>query len=229
MGAGAGRGPAAGAPAGGGAGTDDPDGSSRAIPVVVDLGSGLLDANCPWLEHGPPAWLGDEPAVRQTLAAGASVVTFSCDKLLGGPQAGVIAGRADLIERCRRHPLARVLRPGGLVLESLQEVALAYLRGDAGRTVPLWQLATTPLEVLRRRAEALGSGHIVTCVSVMGGGAVPGRTIPSIGVALPGDLTAALRSATPPVLARVVEGHTVCDLRTVFPEQDPLLAKALAG
>ncbi len=167
--------------------------------------------------------------MRQTLAAGASLVTFSCDKLLGGPQAGVIAGRAELVERCRRHPLARALRPGGLVLESLQEVALAYLRGDAGRTVPLWQLASTPLDVLRRRAEALGCGQVVTCLAVMGGGALPGRTIPSIGVSLPGDRSEALRAASPPVLARVVDGQTVCDLRTVFPDQDPLLAKALAG
>ena len=168
------------------------------IPVVVDLGSGLLDANCPWLEHGPPSWLADEPAVRQTLAAGASVVTFSCDKLLGGPQAGVIAGRADLVDRCRRHPLARALRPGGLVLESLQAVALAYLRGDAGQTVPLWQLATTPLDDLRRRAQALGTGQVVACESVMGGGALPGRTIPSIGVALAGDLTGAPARRDPP-------------------------------
>jgi L-seryl-tRNA(Ser) seleniumtransferase len=204
-------------------------GPDRALPVVADLGSGLLDANCPWLEHGPPAWLGDEPAVRQTLAAGAALVTFSCDKLLGGPQAGVIAGRADLVERCRRHPLARALRPGGLVLASLQEVALAYLRGDAGQTVPLWQLASTPLDALRRRAEAVGCGRVVTCLSVMGGGALPGRSIPSVGVAVPGDRSDALRAAVPPVLARVVDGQTVCDLRTVFPDQDPLLAKALAG
>jgi L-seryl-tRNA(Ser) seleniumtransferase len=212
----------------GGAGPDGPDGRTPAIPVVADLGSGLLDANCPWLEGGPPAWLGDEPAVRQTLAAGASVVTFSGDKLLGGPQAGVIAGRADLVARCRRHPLARVLRPGGLVLEALQEVALAYLRGDAGRTVPLWQLAGTPLETLRLRAEAIGCGPVVDCLAVMGGGALPGRTIPSVGIALPGDRTEALRAASPAVLARVVDGHTVCDLRTVFHEQDPLLAKVLA-
>ncbi len=216
-----------GAASGGGAG--GPDGRNQEIPVVADLGSGLLDANCPWLEHGPPAWLGDEPAVRQTLAAGAALVTFSCDKLLGGPQGGVIAGRADLVERCRRHPLARALRPGGLVLESLQDVALAYLRGDAGWTVPLWQLASTPLDVLRRRADAVGCGQVISCLSVMGGGALPGRTIPSIGVALPGDRTDDLRAASPPVLARVVDGQTVCDLRTVFPEQDSLLAKALAG
>ncbi len=210
------------------AGPDGPIGRTPDIPVVADLGSGLLDANCPWLEGGPPPWLGDEPAVRQTLAAGASIVTFSGDKLLGGPQAGVIAGRADLVARCRRHPLARVLRPGGLVLEALQEVALAYLRGDAGRTVPLWQLASTPLDTLRRRAEAVGCGEVVDCMSVMGGGALPGRAIPSVGVALPGDRTEALRAASPAVLARVVDGHTVCDLRTVFPEQDPLLAQVLA-
>src|SRR5204863_1708824 len=81
-------------------------------PLVVDLGSGLLDAACPWLTAGPPSWLSGEPAARQTLAAGASLVTFSCDKLLGGPQGGVIAGRADLVVRCARHPLARDLRPG---------------------------------------------------------------------------------------------------------------------
>ncbi len=200
-----------------------------AVPVAVDLGSGLLDANCPWLRQGPPAWLGGEPAVRQTLAGGASVVTFSGDKLLGGPQAGVIAGRADLVARCRRHPLARALRPGGLILEALQDVALAYLRGDAGRTVPLWQLAAAPVEALRQRADALGSGQVVECASVMGGGALPDRTISSVGVAVDGDITVALRAATPPILARVVDGRTICDLRTVFPDQDPSLAKALAA
>ncbi|MFN2521605.1 MAG: L-seryl-tRNA(Sec) selenium transferase, partial [Candidatus Limnocylindria bacterium] len=80
------------------------------------------------LRGGPPSWLADEPAVRQTLDEGAAVVTFSGDKLLGGPQAGIIAGRADLVEQCRRHPLNRALRPGGLVLGALQETAMAYLR-----------------------------------------------------------------------------------------------------
>ena len=109
------------------------------LPVVVDLGSGLLDAACPWLDDGPPPWLAGEPAVAQTLRAGAALVTFSGDKLLGGPQAGVIAGRADLVAACARHPLSRALRPGGLVLAALQDVALAYLRRDAGRTVPFWR------------------------------------------------------------------------------------------
>ena len=203
--------------------------SAAPMPVVVDLGSGLLDEACPWLDGGPPAWLRGEPAVRQTLKAGASIVTFSGDKLLAGPQAGIIAGRAELVERCRTHPLARALRVGGLVLESLQEVALAYLRRDAGRTLPLWQMATCPVEVLRLRAAALGQGQVVDCQSVMGGGTLPERFIPSAGVAVDKDVTVRLRSADPPVLARVVEGRTICDLRSVFPDQDEALARALSA
>src|SRR5205085_12398925 len=115
-------------------------------PVVVDLGSGLLDAACPWLTTGPPGWLvsAAEPAVRQTLASGAALVTFSGDKLLGGPQAGIIAGRADLVARCGRHPLARALRPGALVLAALQETALAYLRRD-GDAIPFWRMTSVPV------------------------------------------------------------------------------------
>ena len=203
--------------------------SPTAPYVVVDLGSGLLDAECPWLSGGPPLWLAGEPAVRQTLAAGASLVTFSGDKLLGGPQAGIIAGRAQLIERCRHHPLARALRPGGLILGALQDTALAYLRRDAGRSLPLWRMATYPVEVLHARASEIGQGAIVECASVMGGGTLPGRSIPSVGVAIPGDVTASLREASPPVLARVGEGHTICDLRTIFPDQDGLVARALAA
>ncbi|MBO0730562.1 MAG: L-seryl-tRNA(Sec) selenium transferase [Acidimicrobiaceae bacterium] len=197
-------------------------------PVVADLGSGLLDAACPWLPAGPPPWLAGEPAVCQTLAAGADVVTFSGDKLLGGPQAGIIAGRAELVGRCERLPLARAVRPGGLVLDALQEVALAYLRRDAGETVPLWRLATVPVAALQARAAALDVGEVVDCEAVMGGGTLPGVTIPSAGVAIAGDVTAALRACDPPIVARVADGRTVVDLRTVLPEQDALVAAALA-
>jgi L-seryl-tRNA(Ser) seleniumtransferase len=196
-------------------------------PVVVDLGSGLLDAACPWLRAGPPPWLASEPAARQTIAAGAALVTFSGDKLLGGPQAGVIAGRADLVAACARHPLARALRPGGLVLGALQDVAIAYLRRD-GHALPFWRMATAPVDGLRRRAEALGAGEVVDCTSVTGGGTLPGVEIPSAGVAVDGDVTAALRAADPPVIARVLAGRTVCDLRTVDPADDKVLAAALA-
>ena len=199
------------------------------LPVVVDLGSGLLDAACPWLEAGPPPWLAGEPAVAQTLRAGAALVTFSGDKLLGGPQAGVVAGRADLVAMCARHPLSRALRPGGLVLAALQDVALAYLRRDAGRTVPFWRLATEPAEALARRAAALAVGTVVECESVTGGGTLPGVAIPSAGVAVPGDAVARLRAWDPPVIARVEGGRTICDLRTVLPDQDTELARALAA
>jgi L-seryl-tRNA(Ser) seleniumtransferase len=201
-----------------------------AVPLVVDVGSGLLDAGTPWLEGlgGPPSWLGDEPAVRQTLAAGAGLVTFSGDKLLGGPQAGVIAGSAELVERCRRHPLARALRPGGLVLAALQEVALAYLRRD-GAAIPFWRMATLPVEALRARASALGVGTVVDCSSPPGGGSAPGTTIPSAGVAVEGDVAGALRSFDPPVIARVHEGRTVLDLRTVDPADDGIVQAALSS
>jgi L-seryl-tRNA(Ser) seleniumtransferase len=197
-------------------------------PVVVDIGSGLLDERTPWLATGPPPWLAGEPAARQTIEAGAALVTFSGDKLLGGPQAGVIAGRADLVAACARHPLARALRPGGLVLGALQETLLAYLRRDAA-AIPFWRMATTEVAELRQRATSIGIGDPVECSSVAGGGSLPGLEIPSAGVALSGDHTAALRAHDPPVIARVAEDRTVADLRTVDPADDPVLAKALAG
>ncbi len=208
------------------------------VTVVADIGSGLLDAATPWLDGGPPAWLAGEPAARQTLAAGAALVTFSGDKLLGGPQAGVIAGRADLVAACARHPLSRALRPGGLVLAALQETALAYLRRD-GMAIPFWRMAATPVEALVRRAEALalatgsdtGGPPVAVCptVAVAGGGSVPGQELPSAGLSIEGDHAAALRSHDPPIVARVRDGETILDLRTVDPSDDPVVAKALAG
>ncbi|MEA2826580.1 MAG: L-seryl-tRNA(Ser) seleniumtransferase [Actinomycetota bacterium] len=198
------------------------------VPVVADIGSGLLDAATPWLKGGPPAWLVGEPAARQTLAAGAALVTFSGDKLLGGPQAGVIAGRADLVAACARHPLSRALRPGGLVLAALQETALAYLRGD-GMAIPFWRMAVTPVAELRRRAEDLGVGRVRDTVAVAGGGSVPGQELPSAGLSMVGDHAAALRANDPPIVARVRDGETILDLRTVDPADDLVLAKALAG
>jgi len=196
-------------------------------PVVVDLGSGLLDAACPWLAEGPPPWLHDEPAARQTLAAGAALVVFSGDKLVGGPQAGILVGRADLIDTCARHPLYRALRPGGLVLAALQEVALAYLARE-GDALPFWRMATAAVDDLRRRATAIGAGEVVACASVTGGGTVPGVEIPSAGVALAGDVTAALRGAEPkPIVARVEGDRTVLDLRTVDPSDDDLVTDAV--
>ena len=202
--------------------------SALGTPVVADLGSGFIDEACQWLRDGKPSWLRDEPAAKQTLEAGAALVTFSCDKLFGGPQAGVIAGRADLVDACSKHPLMRAFRPGALVLSALQQTALAYLRRD-GDSIPFWRMAQTPVAQLLARADALSVGHTVNTMSMTGGGSLPGEEIPSAGVQLDGDVSAGLRGAPIPVIARVRDQTTVVDLRTVHPDDDTLVAKAIAS
>lgn len=197
-------------------------------PLVADIGSGLLDSRCPWLDGGPPGWLDDEPAARQTLEAGADLITFSGDKLFGGPQAGIIAGRKDLIDVCARHPLARALRPGSLVLGALQATALAYLEGD-GDAIPFWRMAAIPVDTLRARAEALGVGSPVDLMSTPGGGTLPEVEIASAGVAIDGDHRDRLRNRERPLIARVVKGRTSVDLRTVDPVDDAEVAAALSA
>ncbi|MGB1653134.1 MAG: L-seryl-tRNA(Sec) selenium transferase [Acidimicrobiales bacterium] len=198
-------------------------------PLVADIGSGLLDSRCPWLKGGPPGWLAEEPAARQTLAAGAGLVAFSGDKLFGGPQAGIIAGDAELVDRCANHPLARALRPGDLVLGALQDTALAYLRED-GDAIPFWRMATLTVAELRVRAnafEAAGVGDIADVTSTPGGGTLPGVEIDSIGIARVGDHRDALRNRSRPVIARVDDDTTYIDLRTVHPDDDGNVIEAL--
>jgi L-seryl-tRNA(Ser) seleniumtransferase len=205
------------------------------VPVVADIGSGLIDANCPWLPGAPPAWLAGEPAARQTLADGAALVTFSGDKLFGGPQAGIIAGRADLVDACMRHPLARALRPGGLVLGALQATALTYLDKRAATDVPFWAMVATPLGALRQRATvvaaAIGDVHPGATTEAMaalpGAGSAPGVTMDSCGVVVVGDLLAALRAHEPPVIARSRDDRTMLDLRSVAPSDDAVVIDAL--
>jgi L-seryl-tRNA(Ser) seleniumtransferase len=202
-------------------------------PVVVDIGSGLLDETTPWLTDRP-AWLRDEPGARQCLAAGAALVTFSGDKLLGGPQAGVIAGRADLVATVARHPLARAVRADKMALAALQSVALAYLAGD-GDAIPLWRMAAMPLSALRERAVSLAGrvpeAKVVDTEAVAGGGSLPGLTIPSCGVAVerPDAGAALARLRELGIVARVEADAVVCDLRTVDPSDDARLAGALAS
>jgi L-seryl-tRNA(Ser) seleniumtransferase len=201
-------------------------------PVVADIGSGLLDAHTPWLRGRPPGWLSGEPGARQTLEDGAAIVTFSGDKLLGGPQSGIIAGRAALVEQCAAHPLARALRPGALVLEALERVLLAYIERSPER-IPFWAMAVTPLEELRRRARNLTkralTGTPVDLTAVAGGGSAPGGGVPSAGVALDGDHWRRLLDHDPPILARREGGRTLLDLRTVDRADDPTVATALAA
>ncbi len=206
------------------------------LPLLYDLGSGVLD------HDRAPAFAAPEPAAAQALAAGCDVVLFSGDKLLGGPQAGVVAGRADLVRAVGRHPLMRAVRPDKMTLAALQETLLAYLEGDPG-SLPLWKLAQTPEDALRKRAERLAAqlkdrgrgAQAVPCRAVAGGGSLPERTLPSWGVAATEPepdamvLQQRLRQGDPPVIARIVDDRVVIDLRTVDPEDDPTVAAALAS
>ncbi|MEM8618138.1 MAG: L-seryl-tRNA(Sec) selenium transferase [Actinomycetota bacterium] len=205
------------------------------VPVVADIGSGLIDADCPWLSGPPPAWLADEPAAVQSLRNGAALVMFSGDKLLGGPQAGIIAGRRDLVEPCMRHPLARALRPGGLVLHALQSLALAYLERDVVAQVPFWTMAAAPTDSLEHRATAIvdtvaaaaPGTQVIPTQALPGAGSAPGVTIPSWGVELDMDVVDALRARQHAIIARRVEDRTVLDLRSVQPADDSEIAQAI--
>ena len=201
-------------------------------PVMVDAGSGLLDATTPWLPARPD-WLRDEPGVRQAVDdAPDSVVTFSGDKLLGGPQAGIIVGRSNHIAAIAGHPLARAMRADKMTLAALQSVALTYLSGDA-TSIPLWRMALTPQRELEARAEAIAArvdaAKVLDTEAAAGGGSLPGLTIPSVGVGMqtpsPAAALAALRDHG--IVARVIDNAVVCDLRSVHPDDDDVLADAL--
>jgi L-seryl-tRNA(Ser) seleniumtransferase len=206
--------------------------TSLGPPVMVDAGSGLLDETTPWLPRRP-GWLRDEPGIRQAVEAGAALVTFSGDKLLGGPQAGVVVGRSDLVAVLAAHPLARAMRADKLTLAGLQAVAFSYLSGDA-TAIPLWRMATAPLDGLRARAEAIAAAvpaaKVVDTEAVAGGGSLPGLTIPSVGVEVevPAAARALARLREHDVVARIEDDAVVCDLRTVDPADDERVARALA-
>jgi len=201
--------------------------------VMVDAGSGLLDETTPWLPRRPrrPGECRARPAATP---AGAALVTFSGDKLLGGPQAGVVVGRSDLVAALAAHPLARAMRADKLTLAGLQAVAFSYLSGDA-TTIPLWRMATVPLDGLRARAESIAAAvpaaMVVDTEAVAGGGSLPGLTIPSVGVAVevPAPARALGRLRDDDVVARIEDDAVVCDLRTVDPADDERVARALAA
>jgi L-seryl-tRNA(Ser) seleniumtransferase len=225
-------------------GSNPDTGGSNPVAIVADIGSGLLDAACPWLSGPPPRWLTEEPAAKQTLQAGADLVLFSGDKLFGGPQAGIIAGRRDLVERCGKHPLARALRPGDLVLQAIQATTMAYLdrRGD---DIPFWRMAALDPADLFPRAEAMakviadavpgvdrGPEPLVEAAgteAVPGGGTLPTVTIPSFGLRVGHDIVDLLRSGDRPIVARVEDDATIIDLRTIEPDDDRAVAEAVAA
>jgi L-seryl-tRNA(Ser) seleniumtransferase len=209
-------------------------GRDAGVPVVFDAGSGLLDDTTPWLADGPPSWLAGEPGIRQAVTAGADLVLFSGDKLLGGAQAGIIAGRADLVDRLARHPAARALRIDGATDAALAVTFEAYLTGRAS-DLPLWTMATLPYAELEARARAVVAASglesaIGSSASTLGAGSAPGASIPSPVIEVGGDdlAFARLLAHRPPVLARRQAGRLLIDLRAVDPADDLLVAKALA-
>ena len=205
------------------------------VPVVADIGSGLVDATCPWLPGAPPAWLAGEPAALQAISDGADLITFSGDKLLGGPQAGIIAGRADLVDQCLLHPLARALRPGGLVLAALQTTALTYLDKRAATDIAFWKMVSIPIGELQARAESIvdaiqlvhPSARAESTEALPGAGSAPGVTMPSVGVVIEGNLLEPLRQFPTPVIARSRDDRTSLDLRSIDAADDQIVIDAL--
>ncbi|MGH2678793.1 MAG: L-seryl-tRNA(Sec) selenium transferase, partial [Actinomycetota bacterium] len=187
------------------------------VPLLHDVGSGLLDR----YREVPP----EEPAATEALAEGADLVCFSGDKLLGGPQAGILLGRKDLIARLRRHPVARAVRVDKMTVAALEAVLRLYAEGHRDQ-VPAWRLLSERPAALRTRARALAgslpAASVETGEAVAGGGSIPGYGIPSVVVRIPAnrptDLVARLRVGNPAVICRVEADSLMFDLRTVFPQ-----------
>jgi L-seryl-tRNA(Ser) seleniumtransferase len=196
--------------------------------IVEDLGSGCLTEDLP-----------GEPSVQRSLGQGADLVCFSGDKLLGGPQAGIVAGRAALVDQLRRHPLMRALRVDKLTYAALEGTLLEYLAGRAAHTVPVQQMLSLPAEDIEARAQAaaerLAAGGwtvaLMSGASAVGGGSAPGVSLPTVLLAIARDgVTAAaieahLRTLDPPIIARIEHDRVVLDLRTVPPEDDDVVAR----
>ena len=210
----------------------------RRLHLINDVGSGLIE------EPAGATWVGSEPLVQSAIEDGADVVTFSGDKLLGGPQAGVIVGRAELIDRIAHHPLLRAVRIDKMTLAALEATLGLYASGRMNE-LPLWKLAGVSLEDLEGRAHAiahvlndeLSAGwkvEAVPSVAVAGGGTTPGTTLSSWAVAIghveatPDEVAAALRRATPPVIGRIEDDLVLLDVRSVLPNLDTALAAAVA-
>jgi len=205
-------------------------GRQHGLTVLDDLGSGALIDTASF-------GLGHEPTVQESLQAGATLIAFSGDKLLGGPQSGILLGDGAIIQRLRKHPLARAVRPDKLCLAALSATLLHYLRDEALVEIPIWRMIAAPVGDVKARAEAwraaLGQGMLIEGSSTVGGGSLPEESLPTWLLALetghPGELAASLRAQSPPVIARIADDRLVLDPRTVLPEQEPALLKGLAS
>jgi L-seryl-tRNA(Ser) seleniumtransferase len=208
------------------------------IPLMEDLGSGtLLDTT--------PYGLVHEPTIQESLAAGVDLVTASGDKLLGGPQAGLILGKGVLIEQLKKHPLIRALRVDKTTLAALQATLLAYLENRAIEEIPVWRMIAAEVKTLTRRTRRWQTAlqrlplplsvaiRVVDSVSTVGGGSLPGQTLPTKALAISAEfvetLARQLRQADPPVIARIEANQLLFDPRTVLPEQDQTMLTILAS
>ncbi|HZD17923.1 MAG TPA: L-seryl-tRNA(Sec) selenium transferase [Actinomycetota bacterium] len=200
------------------------------LPFVYDLGSGLLEPTA-----GVP---DDEPSAARALADGADLAIFSGDKLLGGPQAGIVLGRAKLVERLRRHPIARAVRVDKMQAAALETV-LAEIAAGRADELPVRRMLREPVDHVRRRAERLSlaldgeleGAHVIACESSVGGGSLPGHPIRSFGVEVrvpdPNAMAARLRTGVPSVFCRVTDAGVLFDLRTVGSDELPDLTRAV--
>jgi L-seryl-tRNA(Ser) seleniumtransferase len=198
----------------------------RGVPLLHDIGSGLLAP-----ARAEP--LRDEPDATTSIAQGADLVVFSGDKLLGGPQAGLLVGRADLVRRCANHPLARALRLDKLRLAALVVTLEQHARGDTG-SIPVWAALTADRQALGARTDALAAAvgaTVVDSLTMLGGGAAPQQGLETpvarVATAHPEELAAALRRGQPPVIVRITDGAVLVDLRTVSPEEDAVIVARL--
>lgn len=203
-------------------------GRKHNLPVVDDLGSGaLLDTAMYGLMH--------EPMPHESLQAGADLVAFSGDKLLGGPQAGIIVGKKEMVDRLIKHPLARALRVDKLTLAALQATLLHYLKNEATTKIPVWQMIASKPEALEARATLWAErwtkfgldASVVDAVSTVGGGSLPGETLPTRAVAIqvgtPDVFVAKLRANHPPIVARIENDRVLFDPRTVLSHDESAL------
>jgi L-seryl-tRNA(Ser) seleniumtransferase len=206
----------------------------HSVAFIHDLGSGTFMDTA---RYG----LGKELTVAEAVAEGADVVTFSGDKLLGGPQAGIAVGRAQPIAALRAHPLMRALRPDKLTIAALLATLITYRDGTPEDELPVWRMIAATTRSLSARAKALVeqfgargiAAEVLETRSTVGGGSLPEETQPSFAVAIGGGpathLARSLRGADPPVVARIVEERVALDLRSVLPEDDEVLARAVVG
>jgi L-seryl-tRNA(Ser) seleniumtransferase len=209
-----------------------PLGKKYRLITVEDLGSGAMT-------YTENYGLGHEPRTSEAVSTGVDLVCFSGDKLLGGPQAGIILGKKKYIDLLRKHPLYRALRIDKMVITGLEQVILSYLKKEEER-IPIWRLISTPLDALRKRGEEISrrlkdfgiSVSLKESRSTVGGGSLPGETLPTFVLSMdsqtpPEYLAEKFRSLDYPIIGRIEKNRFVLDLRTIFPEQDEMVIKEI--